>query len=117
MPTSYVDIDRDEMEYVDGGAWYLSNRGLKNVLTACALNPIGTTLFALGYTKVVGLISAKWSLFLGKLGSVGGFVGWLAGFTLGALTAASCAKTVVDALWAGKGIEFGFTWRPTLSVK
>ncbi|WP_394883897.1 hypothetical protein [Clostridium tertium] len=105
------------MEYIDGGGWYLSNIGLKSVLAACALNPVGTTLFVLGYWKVVSLLSAKWALFLGKLGSVGGFIGSAAGFALGALTAGSVATTIAAALWAGKGIEFGFTWRPTLEVR
>lgn len=116
MPTSYVDIDRDEMEYVDGG-FYISNRNLKSVLTACALNPVATTLFALGYWKAVTLVSAKFGLLCGKLGSFAGPAGTLVGLVFGAFTAGSVAVSVVDALWAGKGLKFGFTWRPTLDVQ
>lgn len=117
MPSNYVEMNEDEMTYTEGGAWYISNRGIKNVLAACALNPIGTTLISIGISKAVAALSAKWTLFLTKLGSVGGFIGAAAGFALGALTATSCAKTVIDALWQGKGIEFKFTWRPVLSVR
>jgi len=43
LPSSYVDIDRDEMEYIDGGAWsgyvaaknawgYISQKGMSRAL-------------------------------------------------------------------------------------
>lgn len=46
-------------------------------------------------------------------GAAGAFVGWV----LGALSAGSVAMSVVDALYAGKGLNFGFTWRPTIDVQ
>ncbi|MFX0549363.1 hypothetical protein ACOAKC_08500 [Hathewaya histolytica] len=117
MPSSFVDVDVDEMEYVDGGGFYISNGTLKSVVLACGLNPITATLTGLGYWKVVSILTAKFSLLTAKLGSVGGVVGAGLGFVLGGLTAKAVVTSVVDALWSGKGIELGFTWRPTIQVK
>lgn len=117
MPSSFVDIDREEMEYVDGGGYYIDNQTLKTVVACCGINPILPTLVSLGYWKVCGILTAKFSLLTAKLGSVGGVIGAGMGFVLGALTAKAIVTSVVDALWAGKGIELGFTWRPTIDVK
>ena len=86
------------MEYVDGG-FYISNHGLKSVLAACAINPVGTTLLALGYWKAVGLINAKFSLLCARLGAWAGAAGAFVGWVLGALSAGSVAMSVVDALY------------------
>jgi hypothetical protein len=47
MPCSYVDVDRDEMEYVDGGI-YISNSTLctffKTTFVAVGINSVGATL-------------------------------------------------------------------------
>lgn len=116
LPNSFVDIDRDEMEYVDGGV-YLSNAGLKSVLIATGLNPVGATILGLAYWKAVSLVTAKFSLLCAKLGSVGGVVGTVIGAVVGAYAASSIAISVVDALYSGKGLDFGFTWRPTIDVR
>ena len=67
-------------------------------------------MIGLGYWKAVAFISAKLGSFAGPAGT---FVGWV----LGALSAGSLAMSVVDALYAGKGLKFGFTWRPTIDVQ
>ena len=117
LPEGYVSVENEEMEYVDGGGFYISNRNLKNVLAACALNPIGTTLLAFGYWKAVGFISAKFGLLCGKLGSFAGPFASLVLWAIGSLSAGAVAMSVVDALYAGKGLYFGFTWRPTIDVQ
>jgi len=117
LPDSFVDIDREEMEYVDGGSVYLSNAGLRSVLIACALNPIGTTILGLAYWKAVSFVTAKFSLLCARLGAIGGVLGAVAGAVLGAYAAGSVAVSVVDALYSGKGLRFGFTWRPTIDVE
>jgi|BioPla2DNA2_1021312.scaffolds.fasta_scaffold168173_1 hypothetical protein len=47
LPSSFVDIDRDEMEYVDGGI-YISNSTLctffKTTFVAVGINSVGATL-------------------------------------------------------------------------
>ncbi|WP_143327687.1 hypothetical protein [Clostridium sp. USBA 49] len=112
-----MDIDRDEMEYVDGGSVYLSNAGLRSVLLACALNPIGTTILGLTYWEAVTFVTAKFSAFCAKIGEIGGVIGAVAGAVLGAYVAGSVAVSVVDALYSRKGLRFGFTWRPTMDIE
>ena len=105
------------MEYVDGGGLYLSNSGLKGILLACAVNPLPSVGIAVLYWQTVSFITAKFSLLCGKICSFAGPLGTLAGLVLGALSAVSIAVTIVDALVAKKGIELGYTWRPTLEIK
>ncbi|SUY48071.1 Uncharacterised protein [Clostridium putrefaciens] len=116
LPNNYVEIEREEMEYVDGGA-YLSNAGLRSVLLACALNPVGATILGLAYWKAVSFVTAKFTLLCAKLGSVGGIAGSIIGAVVGAYAAGSVAISVVDALYSGQGLDFGFTWRPTIDVR
>ena len=116
MPSNYSIMNEDEMTYVEGG-FYISNEGVKNVLLACALDPIATAVFAIGYWKAVSWISAEFGLFCARFGAAAGPVGSFVAFVLGGLTAASIAMTVVDALWEGQGIEVGFSWRPYIEAK
>lgn len=81
------------------------------------MNPLPGALAAIGYWKAVSTLTARFSAFTARLGAFGGPVGTAVGFLLGAFTAGSIATTVIDALWARKGIKIGFTWRPTLDVQ
>ncbi|NLN42087.1 MAG: hypothetical protein GX160_08925, partial [Clostridiales bacterium] len=82
MPCSYVDIDRDEMEYVDGGI-YISNSDLrtfcKATFVAVGINPVGATLIGLGVWKVAAIITAGWAAISAKLGAWSGPIGWVLG--------------------------------------
>jgi len=117
MPNNCVVMNSEEMTYVEAGCVYISYDILKNVALAMCINPLPGALLAVGYVKLCAIVSAQAGLLLGKLGSLGGPIGAAIGFVAGALTAASIATTYIDALWARKGIEIGFTWRPTLDVK
>ncbi|SCP99978.1 hypothetical protein [Anaerobium acetethylicum] len=117
MPSSYAVMGEEEMTYLEAGEAYLSNKAIKAVMIACALNPIATTLISLGIYKAVSMVKRAWTAVCANLGKLGGAIGCVIGFLLGAFTAAAIATTLIDALWCGKGIELGFTWRPTLDVK
>lgn len=85
MPCSYVDIDRDEMEYVDGGI-YISNSDLrtfcKATFVAVGINPVGATLIGLGVWKVAAIITAGWAAISAKLGAWSGPIGWVLGIVV-----------------------------------
>ena len=75
MPSSYVDIDREEMEYVDGGGY------LKLVASESAIRDIATA----GCSMVGALVGLAIGGWIGKtigqsIGSIiGGAVGWMVG--------------------------------------
>jgi hypothetical protein len=109
MPSNYVVVNADEMEYIDGGI-YISNQTLwtccKAAFYSVAFNPVGSTLVALGAYKCYTLLAAgiakvavalgAWSRVLGiAFGIIG--VGALLGF----------GYDIVDALMQGKGINIG----------
>ena len=111
MPTSCVELDSEEMSYVDGG-FYVSNSKLWNILAVCGLNPIGATLIGLGVYKLAALISALGAKLGAKIGGViGGFVGSAVGTPLGAGALAAIALKYADALIQGKGLDF--SWKKT----
>ena len=88
MPSSYVVMEENEMMYLEGGA-YISNRTLKAVIYASVFNPIGATLWGLGFYAAIGAVKRMWTAACAALGAIGGAV----------------------------GIDIGFTWRPTFDVK
>lgn len=111
MPTHYVELDNDEMSYVDGG-FYISNGNIWKVLAACAFNPVGATLVGLGIYKLAAKITALGGKLGAKIGGViGGWVGSIIGGLLGLAALGSVAWTVADALIQGKGINV--TWKKT----
>ncbi|SCN26647.1 hypothetical protein N3C_2947 [Clostridium sp. N3C] len=112
MPCSYVDIDRDEMEYVDGGI-YISNSDLrtfcKATFVAVGINPVGATLIGLGVWKVAAIITAGWAAISAKLGAWSGPIGWVLGI-VGVAAVGGLSHTIADALIQGKGIDFGIKY-------
>ena len=109
LPTSYVEVDNEEMEYVDGG-YYISNSTLKSVtkgaFLAIGINPIGSTLAGLGIWKVYTLLVAGAASISGRLGSLAGPIG-IAVSILGVAAVAGIGYTLADALIQGKGIDIG----------
>ena len=101
MPSSYVDIDRDEMEYVDGGAYY-SKRDCQIVFGALAINPATYIGGAMSYTLA--------TLFIKKVSAMfGGLAGWGVGLilsyagsqiiTFGTVLARGALNRGVDVSW------------------
>ena len=112
LPEGFVEMDREEMMYVDGG-FYITNNQLWLVLQACALNPIGATLIGLGIYKLAAWITALGAKFGAKIGGlIGGLIGSLIGTLIGAAALGSVALTYASALIQGKGIDVSlkYTW-------
>ena len=100
LPSSFVDIDRDEMEYVDGGI-YISNSTLctffKATFVAAGINPVGATLIGLGVWKVAAIITAGWASISAELGAWSGPIGWVLGI-VGVAAVGGLSHTIADAL-------------------
>lgn len=106
LPSSYVDIDREEMEYIDGGL-YLSNNDLKAVLitagvTGVTVAAVQASCYAIAASIAVSIPGA----------------GWITGGLLAAYSAAF-AVTAVQAIYEGKGvaIRLSFPWGLDFSVE
>jgi len=56
LPNSYVDVDRDEMEYVDGG-FYVTNTQLKSVIFAAGASGVSVAAIQ-GAAYGIGAIMA-----------------------------------------------------------
>ena len=104
-----MDIDREEMEYVDGG-FYISNSALKSVVAACAFNPIPAVIIAIGYAKASALIVAAATSIGARLGSLGGPIGTAVGGIIAGALGLGASGTIVHALVQGKGINIGLSY-------
>ena len=106
MPNSYVDIDREEMEYVDGGLSFYVNRN--------AAATISTWIYAAGFGITV---STALSYMKGKLGSaislvgkvfkraalaIGGWVGYAIVGAITAIGANNMVTYLVNCATAGR---------------
>ncbi|GEM_PF-1664805 len=80
LPNNYVDIDRDEMEYVDGGARYSGSQGwvAASVLTAVGggVAKFGSGLLACIKPFILKMLAA------GPLGWIGAGISALSGVAL-----------------------------------
>lgn len=80
LPNNYVEIEEEEMMYLDGGA-YLSKAKCKNLVASIGMNPYSFIAAALTVTIATKIVK--------KAAKFGGFWGW-------------CASAVVG--WAGNQI-------------
>lgn len=103
MPNSYVDVDRDEMEYLDGGQFYSKN-DCRLALAALAINPSTYLNIAMSYTLAKLLINKVSAMF-------GGVAGWAVGVVL--TYAGSQIITFGAALCRGainRGVDISWNW-------
>ena len=93
MPTSYVDIDRDEMEYVDGGwSWRTLGNNLKGLynkykFAAQALRGSGISLVTIGKIAA-GKATYFYSKIAVTLGSIAA-TNWIVGAVIGVTASAA----------------------------
>ena len=113
LPNNYVDVDREEMEYVDGGDIYISNSTLNGIALAIGINPIPAVLAYLGYAKLKGLILGGIAILSAKIGVVSKVAGAVVMLS-GGLTAAVVANALIqrkgisiDWMRSGSGIIYG----------
>ena len=103
MPSNYVVMDAEEMEYLDGG-FYIPYTTIRAVVLASCLNPVGATLVGLGAYKLAGYITAQAAALGAKLGALGGPVVSFVSGIVGAVIGAGAAMTIAHALIQKKGI-------------
>jgi hypothetical protein len=106
LPSSFVDVDCEEMEYVDGGGFISYNQLVDKLLQFGAVSAM--VIYRYGFNAIVtavqaGIAIAKRALLaLGVAGAIiGAYVGW---------KAASFVTEVAQALDQRKGLEYGFGW-------
>ena len=107
LPTSYVDVDNEEMEYVDGGV-YISNGTLKAALVSAGV---------FGAINIPAIQTACY-LVAGTLATSVPGLGWLTGGLLCAYSGAF-AVNAFYAIREGKGvnIRLSFPWGLSFSVQ
>lgn len=121
MPTHYVELDKDEMSYVDGGI-YLNNG------FCCAITGILGISALIGSGIAIGASAAKIAVAIKAAGFIGRVIGGITSFLysnpitafLGlALTAffiinqenlLTLAGNIIYASTTGKGVEVGLGW-------
>lgn len=106
MPASYVLMDNEEMEYLDGGL-YLSNSDLKNML--CVIGTSATSI-----ATITSAVKCSAWFVAAKLGALLGPIGWAVCGTLAAWVgkqAYTFAERTFCALAKRKGVDFKIGWK------
>jgi hypothetical protein len=105
MPSNYVEIDREEMTYIEGGV-YISNSILKGVICAIAVNPLPAVLIGLGVSKFISMMAAGIASIAARFAAINTILGVAIGITgIGAVL--GMGYKVFDALVQRKGIDIG----------
>ena len=95
MPCSYVNVDRDEMEYVDGGGWF------KLSITCTIGGFVSGVASGVVTGFIVGYISAKFT----KIGSMAGVAGGLVSAAIGGITGYALSSAVNKMIYGTKGLS------------
>ena len=103
MPSNFVAIESDEMEYVDGG-FYIPYTTIRSFVLTCCINPIGATLIGIACSKLAGLITAKAAILGAKIGAFGGPVVAAVSGIVSAAIGGAAAWTIARAVIERKGI-------------
>ena len=104
LPSNYVEIGNEEMEYIDGG-YYISNSSLKGIVFS-----------AVGTGASVAAIEAGIYAIAAGLASTVPALGWVTGAVLGA-NAANFAITATRAIASGKGMDIGVGFPTGLTLR
>ncbi|MDR3264256.1 MAG: hypothetical protein LBT30_08115 [Clostridiales bacterium] len=109
LPKHFVELDREEMCYVEGGA-YISNGDLWKIVFAISIVPIPAVLIAMGVYKVVSFLMALGAKLGAMLGSWGGPIGTVIGGIIGLGGISIVALPFAEALIFGKGMDFSLKY-------
>lgn len=102
LSNNYVEIEENEMMYLDGGA-YLSNSQCKKIVAAIGMNPYSFITAALSVTIATKIVK--------QAGKYGGFWGWCAGAVVGWLGSQvlTFARGIARGI-AHKGVDMYWDW-------
>ncbi|ARV91330.1 hypothetical protein BK727_07435 [Bacillus thuringiensis serovar roskildiensis] len=108
LPSNYVEIENEEMEYVDGG-YYINNSTLKGIVFSGVGASAGVSVVAIE-AGIYGIAAA--------MASAVPALGWVTGAVLAA-NATNFALAATQAISRGKGIDVGvgFPTGLTFAVK
>ena len=110
MPTHYVELDSEEMSYVDAG-------GRIKITVSCTLGGFAWGMMA---GSVTGFISGFFAGFASKIGAMGGIVGTIAGGVIGGIAGLVVSSFVNKLLYGGSGaksITIIDCWVPFVNFK
>ncbi|MHC1685310.1 MAG: hypothetical protein AB6733_20625 [Clostridiaceae bacterium] len=103
LPMTYVEVDRDEMEYVEGGT-YMSNGELKSLLAAFGL----ASIYSVGsLPEIIATLRAGIAIIRAGASAFGGPIGLVISAYI-SIKAGSFIAEVGQALDEGKGINYGW---------
>lgn len=105
LPEKYVELDQEEMTYLDGGA-YLSGSKCRSICAAIAISP-GALIAGAASAAVVSKV-VKWAKVTG--GPVGWIVGTAAGYATGFVS--KVAYGIGKGALSGKGLSIAWSWDP-----
>lgn len=98
LPSSYVDIDSDEMEYVDGGFYYMDYYAVVGLVQAVGLS---------GATVTVAALAGQLGGMTGLVATLIPGIGW-ATATIIAANATAFSWACVNAIIEKKGVDISF---------
>ena len=98
LPNNFVEIDRDEMEYVDGGFYYMDYYAVVGLVQAVGLS---------GATVTVAALAAQLGGMTGLVASLIPGIGWAAAGLIAA-NATAFAWACVNAIIERKGVDISF---------
>ena len=109
LPKNHIEIDRDEMEYVDGGFYYMDYYEVVGLVQAVGLS---------GATVTVATLTGAFGGAAGVIAAAIPGIGWAAA-TLIAANATAFAWACVNAIFERKGVDisFGFPTGLKFTVK
>lgn len=107
MPSNYVPMDAEEMEYLDGGL-YFNNSQVKNIVVAIGASTAGSVGAIAASVKVSAVLLAA------KFSALGGVLGFTIGGALSAWVIKqswTIAERFFSAIVKNKGVDFGISWK------
>lgn len=101
-----MDVDCEEMEYVDGGGSITYNQLVDKLLQFGAVT--GMVIYRYGFKAIVNVLTAAASVVkaaIGALGVAGKIISWYVGVKLGIFIG-----EIAEAIDKRRGLDYGFNW-------
>ncbi|WP_445487613.1 hypothetical protein [Niallia sp. 03133] len=105
LPEKYVELEQEEMQYLDGGA-YLSANDCIQIAASIAMSPGALIAGAAGAVVISKIV--QWAKFTG--GPLGWIVGTAAGYATGFIS--KIAYGIGKGAISGRGLSIDWSWDP-----